>query len=201
MSPHRPARRDLRLVTLLAALLGLLAGGLTERAAAAELTDRVVSVVGDDVVITLSELAVEEALRDMARSPVPPFRDEARDTLTLVEDVRILRALAGDIRIFQPDDRQVSDRMDALREGAGDVGLWRRFLEDSGLTEADVERLVRGWLVAEITVRRNVGLNVLDAHPEPGPAQDAAYGAAYDSWMSERRAQFPVRRVDEQEVR
>jgi len=198
MSPQRPARRVLRLVTLTAALVAALA---TAPPVHATLTDRVVSVVGDDVVITISELALEEALRAMAESPVPPFRDSERDTLTLLEDARILRALAGDVRIFQPDERQIADRMDALRAGAGDAGEWRRFLEDNGLTETDVAQIVRGWLVAEIVVRRNVGLNVLDAFPEDGPARDIAYGEAYDTWMRERRAQFPVRRIEQQVIR
>ena len=114
MSPHRPARRLLRLVTVL--VIGILACP-----ARAELTDRVISVV-DDVAITLSELAFEEALRAIDQSPVPPFRDGSRDALQLAEDVVILKSLAGDVRIFQPDPGEISDRMDALRLRAEAAG-------------------------------------------------------------------------------
>ncbi len=187
MSPRSQARRLLPLVTAAILLLGA-------PRARAELTDRILSVVGDDV-ITLSELAIEEALRGVDISPVPPFRDPGRDTLELVEDQHILRAMAGDIRIFQPDRRQVLDRVAAIRERLVARGRWLDFLSESGLSEGDLEALVRGRMTAEIAVQRYVGLGVLSSYPEAGGAQDAAYGQAYDAWMAERRQQFSVRRV------
>jgi hypothetical protein len=161
----------------------------------AELTDRIVTVVGDDVV-TASELALEEALQGLDRSPVPPLR--GGDALDRLEELRILRALAGEIGVFQPEPRQVAARVEAVLARVGDDAARRAWLELRGLTEADLESLLRARMVAETYVHRNVGLSVLTRFPEAGPEQDAAYREAYDAWIAERRGEFSIRRIDPQ---
>ncbi len=158
--------------------------------ARAEVVDRLVALVEDDV-ITLSDVGFEEALAARDISPEAPF-EVARDPLERLEAYRILRQLAGDVSLFQPAASEVDARLAALHATFPDNAAYRAFLARWGLTEESLRAQLRSRMVAEIYVHRRVGLAVLT---ESGP-DEAQYLKRYDKWMIERAEAFQIRRVE-----
>jgi len=169
---------------------------------AADRVDRLVAVVGEDV-ITLSDLRLEEALRAVDVSPLPPFARPGQDTETLLVDYRILLDLAGDVRLYQPEARQVRARLEAVRGAFPRAAEYATFLYEVGLSEDDLARLLRRRMVIEAYVARYMGISAAGdpARAIPPRAQDpaahaAAYSAAYEAWMAPRRAEASIRRIE-----
>lgn len=154
----------------------------------AERIDAIVSVVGDRVV-TLSDIGFEETFSAHDRSPVLPFAAGALDPLQRLEDYRILRALAGDVAVFQPADAAVTARMEDFRASWSLRRDYELFLARWGMGEDDLRDQIYGRMVVEQYVLRNLGAEVM-VGADPARAMDR-----YEAWMARRRADTPARRV------
>lgn len=167
---------------LLMLLIGL---GLPARA---ERIDAIVSVVGGRVV-TLSDIGFEEGFSEHDSTRVLPFAPGAMETLQRLEDYRILRGLAADVELFQPDESAVSERMEAFRARWSLRRDYDLFLARWGMSEEDLRDQLYSRMVVELYVLRNLG-------PEVAVGADPVRALArYEAWIARRRAETPARRV------
>lgn len=149
---------------------------------AALLIDRAVAVVGARV-LTASELRLSLALARHDLAPLSflaPGDQGAEDWW--IEQV-ILRELAGDISVYQPDPAAVRERTERLLDQLGPEE--RATLERT--LGADREAIA-SWVHARMVVERFVVRN-LGTLPEPEAR------AAYQQWLEEQRGRVAVRRI------
>ncbi len=151
----------------------------------AQLMDRIVSVVGSDVV-TASDLAFEEDLSARLQSPLVVFRGP--DALARLEDYRILRRLAGNVELFMPDPVAVEQRLRDVAATFEQRSLYAAFLRGWGLDGHALREELAMRMVCERYVQRNIGLRLPDT-------EDATWLQAYQSFMEPLRKQVGVRRV------
>ena len=171
---------------LLASLLSLFAH--------AELVDRIVSVVGDEVV-TLTELERERELAERDVSPTPPFEDQD-DILLLYEDYRVILAQLADSSFYRPERRALDARLAAFRASFVPTSEYLDFKERWGASEATLETLFQNRMVAEAYVAREVGLRVKQGPGEPEALWRQRYLEAYEGFMEPLRADVGVRRIE-----
>jgi len=150
--------------------------------------DRVLVVVGN-ILITESDLRLEEALRERAPSLVPPLQALRDDALDALVDRAILRTQAGQASVYQPVERELQLRIRALERTFDSPAEWQSFRRIHGLDEDRLTASFRTLAVAEQVVQRNVGLAL------PDGADDDTYLAAYEAWMAVRRPRTPIRHI------
>jgi hypothetical protein len=150
---------------------------------AAVVIDRMVLVIGDRI-ITESEIRLEGALR--ARIPWwGPPRPPGADLQQVVADVALVRIFAGDTSLYSPSDEAVRARAEQLREAWGDPEAWQALLSENGLDEARLLALIRGRLIVERYIQRNLSL----AARSEGRTVDELYV----EWIPAQRGRAPVR--------
>lgn len=158
-------------------------------AAAQEVVDEVLSVVGNQVV-TLSDVQFERVLAAHDRSPLPMFDGPDADLQARLEDLRILRELAGDVDVFQPDAQDVDARLAAFKLSWTRRADYEQFLRRWGVDEAGLRGQLYARMVVERYVERNLGLSSRSDASDP-----AQQTAIYEAWMNERRVEQTLRRV------
>ena len=175
-------------------LIPLLLGFAAEPSGTPEATlaDRVVAVVCESI-ITLSELEFEKALNARDTSPIPPLAQTSGDPLQRLEDLRMLRALAGDVPLYAPNRSQLDLRLDAFRATFEGERSYLEFLNLWGVTEAELRVLMKNRMVVESYIHRNVGLSLEWETSSVGWQE--AYTHAYESWISPRRSEMGIRRI------
>lgn len=153
--------------------------------ARAEVVDRILHVVGDRI-LTSSDLAFEGELAAHDPSPVPALADPAYPIEQRLPDMAILRALAGEVAVYEPTPAEVRARGERLRASWPVREDYEAFLARWGLDEERLLGLVYSRLVVEKYVMRNL--------PLPAePADLPAWRAAYQPWMAGLRERVPVR--------
>lgn len=145
--------------------------------------DRMVLVIGDRIV-TESELRLEAALRARVAWWGPP-RPPGADMLQVVADAALVRILAGDTSLYAPSDEAVRARAGQLREEWGDPEGWQAFLAEHGLDELRLLALIRGRMVVERYLQRNLSLAARSA----GKTVDELYL----EWIPAQRGRVPQR--------
>ena len=171
--------------------LALPSEGWSQEAEALERIDRIVAVVGERLV-TASDVELEAILTARDPRSVAVLSAGARTPLESLIDAAIIRGLAGNIAVYQPDDADVRARLDALRATFEDPDAWRRFLLAFGLDEDALAGILYSRMVVERVVHRNVGLASEAARETPD-----AYLKRYEAWIAERRNRVSVRLVAE----
>lgn len=169
-------------------------GDITVEAAIAprpgpRLLDRVVAVVGDRV-ITASDVALEQVLMRRDASSIAELYDPSDTPLTRLIDAALVRGVAGDVAIYQPDAALVRARLSALRATWEDPADYEHFLASFGLDEGELAGVLFSRLVVELYLRRNIGLAAESAGLDAVQAQ-----AMLRDWFDARRRQVPVRLV------
>lgn len=186
-----PPRLRLRLVRL-RALSALLALPLLVAAEPLDPTegpvDRAVAVVGDRVV-TASEVDIARTLVARDRDALPmAARGDRSAGEWWVEQV-MLRELAGDIGVYQPDPGLVRARTDTL-VAAFDPTELAELEARLGVDRDALQAWVQGRLVVERYVHRNIGLAAEAAGEDP-----AATAARYQAWVADLRDTIALRRI------
>lgn len=155
--------------------------------ARAEVVDRVVAVVGDQLVLA-SEIRFEEELSGLDESPLP-FWDPRRGTaLQRLLDAAAIRASASDLDLYEPPDEAVRDRLETLRGRFATRADWEDFLRRWGLDEPDLLVQLRRRMIVERYLFRNLQLRPDD--------REAWLGAA-DRLLERLRARYDVRMIPE----
>lgn len=150
--------------------------------------DRAVAVVGIRV-ITRSELEVARWLENREPSPVAAVRfDPDRPTEWWIEQV-MLRELAGDISVYQPDPAAVRERAERLLAELDPEDLATRGLA-LGVNRESIVAWVQGRMVVERFVARNLGLGT-----ELLPEAERGLAPSYSEWLDELRDQVAIRRI------
>ncbi len=160
---------------------------LVPLSARAERVDRVVSVVGERVV-TESDLALAQVLAERDPSPVPALAVTRSGALQQVEDQRLIRGQAGKVRLYQPRNRALQARLDALRRTFPAPGEWEAFLVQWGLGEDELRILLLNRMVVESAVLRSVGT--------PAGPDDDDWLDRYEAWLGELRAGASIYRPE-----
>jgi len=150
--------------------------------------DRIEVVVGDRLV-THSDIALERELLARGDGIMADYYAgmSVRDTLV---DATILRTLASDLEMYQPQSEQVRERLEKIKETWFEPAAYADFLLTYGLTENRLEGILYSRLVVERYVERN-------APKVEGPPE--AVRTAYHEWMAERRTRLPVRLINTSE--
>ncbi len=151
-------------------------------------TDAIVWQVGSRVV-TLSDVALEDALSVWDAASSAPWNLRARPVEDRLVDAALVRDRAGDSTIYRPAPSDVTARLRALRLAAGEVA-WEAFLGRWGLRDTDVEAILFRRMVVERYV-----LRTLSARLPVGDTRPEAVAAAYAAWVTELRAELPAQRT------
>ncbi len=150
--------------------------------------DRAVAVVGVRV-ITRSELEMSRWLEGKDPSPVPAIRyDGARPTEWWIEQV-MLRELAGDISVYQPDPAAVRERAERLLQAIDPDELSTRGVA-LGADRGSIVAWVHGRMVVERFVVRNLGPEV-----DPSLLPEGEQGPSYAAWLDDMRDLIAIRRI------
>jgi len=113
--------------------------------------------------------------------------ERRKDVSRWLVDMAIVRALAGDVRVYEPTRQDVADALERFAESFGDAATYRQFLERSGLSQERLQSLLTTRLIVERYIQRNVGLGLADAE----------LAARFDVWIAERRQQVAIREIAE----
>jgi hypothetical protein len=125
----------------------------------AEMVDRIVAVVGDELVLA-SEIAIEEAIAE-ADTPVTPFwKPEHKTPFERLTDAALVRHTAGDIGVYSPSADEVKARIEIIRHHFKNRGSWTLFLERWMLDESTLKVLVRRRMVVERYLSRNISVKL-----------------------------------------
>ncbi|MDA8098930.1 MAG: SurA N-terminal domain-containing protein [Nitrospiraceae bacterium] len=124
--------------------------------AGAELLDRVLASVNNDV-ICLSDLRQAMAF-NTAVSGVKSGRRMEEETLEGLINRKLLFQEALRLHIAEVTDQDVASEMDQLRTRLGGDEAYRAFLSRSGLTDAGVKRMLGERLLVERFVEKKISL-------------------------------------------
>lgn len=124
--------------------------------AQAELVDRVIAAVNNDV-ISLSELrqavAFNTALGERGNG-----RRIAAETLDGLINRKLLLLEAYRLRFVEVSEKEISAEIDLLRRQFGSDGKYRSFLSRAGMTEEQLGRMIGERLLVERFVERKIEL-------------------------------------------
>src|SRR5262245_55383558 len=140
--------------------------------AQAEVFDRVVAVVEGQPVLA-SDVAIGVELTQLdpsSRLPAP----EGDPTLWAIDTVAV-RVLAESVKLYAPTDREVIERIDAVRATFADREEWARFLARHGLDEERIVPMMRRQLVVERFLLRNI---------QADPAERTAWDAEVEALLA-----------------
>jgi hypothetical protein len=154
----------------------------------AETVDRVVAVVETELVL-LSDLRLDAALSPVDAGALPFWREARPLPEDKLIDAAMLRVLAGDLALYQPQDEAVRERLRGVRAAFEAPSAWPAFLEAHGLTEEALAEVLRRRMVVERVLQRNLTAN---------PADPVAWWAELEDFLGGVRARTRVRRVEEQ---
>jgi hypothetical protein len=159
-------------------------GPLVAIVAQAEVVDRVAAVVADELILA-SDVSLEA---DLGRLDPSPWTARQPDPLARLVDGAILRALGGDVRLYQPSAREVDDRVDAFRRRLGDRA-WSLLLTRHGIGADVVANALRRHLIRERYLRRNLTI----------PPEDPNWAARVSATVDLAREGLRVRIVAEED--
>lgn len=146
--------------------------------------DRVVAQVQQQLVLA-SEVALETELA--AHDPLAlPFWASGRSPIDRLVQATVIRVAAGDVGLYQPDEDEVAQRLEAVRSTFPSRGAWEVFLATHGLDEDGLGRVLRRRLVTERFLRRNVQAS-LDA--------PAAWLAETEAMVQQLESRVRIRHV------
>lgn len=151
-------------------------------ASAALLIDRAVAVVGARV-LTASELRLSLALARHDPAPLSFLAPGDRGAEDWWIEQVILRELAGDVSVYQPDPVVVRERTERLLDHLGPEEL-AELERTLGVDREAIASWVHARMVVERFVVRNLG-----SLPEPEA------DAVYQQWLEEQRGRVAVRRI------
>ena len=156
--------------------------------AQADLVDRVVAVIEDQLVLD-SEVRLEQELAALDDTALPfwePSRGKALDRLV---DAAVVRVAASDVALYQPSDEDVRQRREAVRAQFEDRRQWTACLQTHGLTEDSLGVVLRRRMVVERYLSRNIQVAI----EERGPWKRASVDL-----ISALRERAKVRLIDEE---
>lgn len=160
----------------------LVAAMLCQAPAHAEVIDRVMAVVEDQLILE-SDVRIEAMLATLDPEPSPLWTRQP-DPVERVLEAAMFRALAGDVSLYQPTEEAVADRIQRMRDAAGSSQRWREFLEDLTLDVPGLMIVVRRRMVAEAYAARTVQVD---------QAEVQAWQAACDVLIEQVRTRLRIR--------
>ena len=150
--------------------------------ARAEVVDRVMWVVGDELVLA-SDLELDAVLTVLDPTPfwtLPRQRPEERSV-----EAAMLRRLAGDLPLYTPREEEVRARVERVRDQFRDRAAWEDFLGGWGLDERALATALRRRIVVERYLARN-----LAAPPEDTERWQAACRELLDDVRDRLRIRY-----------
>lgn len=170
------------LPAVLAALL--IVPHFVARSAGAELIDRILASVNNDV-ITLSDLRQAMAFN----STFSPARENTRkleaETLEGLINRKLLLQEAYRLRYAEVSDLEATAEAAKLKARLGSDQAFREFLSATALTEAKLERMLGERLLVERFVEKKIGLYARVSRDEA------------EQYYNEHAAEFPGKRFPE----
>lgn len=142
-------------------MLALLVGLLWPALALAQVVDRVVAEVGEQVLLE-SDIQLERELSRLDRSDFLLWRPTWAPAEERVVQAAVLRELAGEASVFVPSDEAVAARLEALRLRFPSREAWEAFLAARGLRESSLRAVLRRRMIAERYVERTLSVSPSD---------------------------------------
>ncbi len=121
----------------------------------AGVVDRVAYVVETELVLT-SEIRLEEALASLDTSPIPFWEPTTGTAGQRLVDAATIRALIGELGLYQPTREAVSARREAIRARFDRHDDWEQFLQRWGLDQDGLEVVLRRRMLVERYFARNL---------------------------------------------
>ncbi len=151
--------------------------------ARAELIDRIVAAVNNDV-ITLSDLRQAVAF-NLAVGGKGDGRQAEKETLEGLINRRLLVQEADRVRVVEVSEQDVAAERERFRTRIGSEDVYRAFLARTGLTEARLDRMLGERLLVERFVQKKIGLFARVSHDEA------------EKYYAEHAAEFKGKRFPE----
>lgn len=155
--------------------------------ARADVVDRVVAVVGDQVLLA-SEVRLEGELARLDESPLPFWDPDRGTALQRLLDAAAIRRSASDLDLYEPHDEAVRDRLEALRSRFPRRADWEEFLARWGLDEPGLLAILRRRMIVERYLLRNLQIR---------PDDREAWLQAAEQLLARLRARYEVRAIPE----
>lgn len=127
----------------------------------AELVDRIVAVVGDEIVLA-SEIALEEAISRADTPAVPFWSPDHKTPFERLTEAALIRHTAGDVAIYSPSGDEIQARIELIRRHFKDRGSWTLFLERWMLDDSSLRVIVRRRMIVERYLSRNISTKTQD---------------------------------------
>ena len=121
----------------------------------AEVVDRIVAVVGDELVLA-SEIALEDAISRADTPEIPFWSHEHKTPFERLTEAALIRHTAGDVAIYTPTTDEVQARIEVIRRHFKDRGSWTLFLERWMLDEPSLRTIVKRRMIVERYLSRNI---------------------------------------------
>lgn len=149
------------------------------------LVDRVVADVDGELVL-LSDVDREAILAAVDPGGTPFWKPGWLPPQERLIDAAIVRAIARDVRLYEPTRNEVTLRLEGVRAQFPSRREWRAFLDRLALDEARLEVILRRRLVVDRYLRRNLLAD---------PDDPRAFESAAAKHLTELRAVTRIRRV------
>jgi hypothetical protein len=156
--------------------------------ASATVVDRVVVVVDEELVM-LSEVQLEEALSTLDVTNSPFWSANHNTAVDRLIDAAVVRQVAGEVRLYEPPEKSVRNRVELIRRRFGGRLPWLEFLERWGLDEAQLRIIVRRRMVVERFLDRNLSVST---------DEQQAWLTASDEFMKQLRLRLRIRHTETQ---
>ena len=119
--------------------------------------DRIEAVV-EGKPITLSDVELEKSLAKLSPSIFSPFEDRRKNPLQFLIEVQLLRHLAGEVPLYQPNEQEIQKRTKIIYDQLETQPMiYAYFMMKHAVTDARLARVIKDVIIAEKYANRNLG--------------------------------------------
>lgn len=162
-----------------------LALALATEPAAADVVDRVVVVVDEEIVLA-SEVRLEAVLTGLDEPELPFWTLDNGTSDERMEQAALVRALATGVDLYDPTQEEIDRRVAILRSRFGADEAWEAFQQLWGLDDRGLGRIVRRRLLVERYLARNLAED---------PSNTSEWLTACRALLDEVRPRFRIRHI------
>ena len=119
--------------------------------------DRIEAVV-EGRPITLSDVELEKSLARLSPSVFSPFETRRKQPLQFLIEIQLLRHLAGDVPLYQPNEQEIRKRTKIIYDQLETQPMvYAYFMMKHAVNDDRLARVIKNVIIAEKYAIRNLG--------------------------------------------